>query len=48
MSATQLHEFLMHYKKAAIIYRGGLCSAYLLYAASACRIHVTTYMAADL
>ncbi len=38
----------MHYKKAAIIYRGGLCSAYLLYAASACRIHVTTYMAADL
>ena len=38
----------MHYKKAAIIYRGGLCSAYLLYAASACRIHTAAYMAADL
>ena len=38
----------MHYKKAAIIYRGGLCSAYLLYAATACRLHVTAYMAAYL
>ena len=38
----------MHYKKAAIIYRGGLCSAYLFYAASACRIHTAAYMAADL
>ena len=33
----ELHEFLRPYKKAALIYRGGLCSAYLLYAAAACR-----------
>lgn len=40
----ELHEFLMPYKKAALIYRGGLCSAYLLYAAAACRVHIAAYM----
>lgn len=44
----ELYEFFRPYKKAAVIYRGGLCSAYLLYAASACRVHITAYMAADL
>lgn len=40
----ELHEFLRPYKKAALIYRGGLCSAYLLYAAAACRVHIVAYM----
>lgn len=40
----ELHEFLRPYKKAALIYRGGLCSAYLLYAEAACRVHIVAYM----
>lgn len=40
----ELHEFLRPYKSAALIYRGDLCSAYLLYAAAACKVRAVAYM----